>query len=83
MPREGGGVCFVYNQGGGCPPPTAMANGPAFAGGFSIGSKRVPFFAQAEPEVAAIEPRYQNGDTERLTPIEGFVLHEVTPAHFA
>jgi hypothetical protein len=82
MPREGGGVCFVYNQGGGCPPPVAMENGPAFAGGFSIGTKRVLFFAQAKPDVAAIELRYQNGDTEPLTPIEGFVLHEVTPAHY-
>lgn len=29
-----------------------------------------------------IELRYQNGDTERLTPVEGFVLHEVTPTHY-
>lgn len=82
MPREGGGVCYAYNQGDGCPPPNAMANGPAFAGGFSIGTNRVLFFAQAKPEVAAIELRYQNGETERLTPTEGFVLHEVTPAHY-
>lgn len=82
MQREGGGVCFVYNQGGGCPPPAAMERGPAFAGGFSIGTKRVLFFAQAKPEVAVIELRYQNGATERLTPMEGFVLHEVTPAHY-
>lgn len=82
MPREGGGVCFSYNQGGGCPPPAAMERGPAFGGGFSIGSKRVLFFAQSKPEVTTIELRYQNGDTERLTPVEGFVLHEVAPAHY-
>jgi hypothetical protein len=26
--------------------------------------------------------RYQNGENERLTPIEGFVLTEITPAHY-
>ncbi len=82
MPREGGGVCYAYNQGTGCPPPDATATGPAFAGGFSVGPKRILFFAHAKPEIAAIELRYQDGATERLTPVEGFVLHEVPPAHY-
>jgi hypothetical protein len=82
MERQGGGVCYVYNQGSGCTPPAAVESGPAFAGGLTIGTKRVLFDARAKPEVAAIELRYQSGDSERLTPVEGFVLHEVTPRHY-
>jgi hypothetical protein len=43
---------------------------------------RVLFFALAKPAVATVELRYQNGERERLTPIDGFVLHELTPAHW-
>lgn len=82
MPRRGGGECYVYNQGGGCPPPGALNRGPAFAGGLSIGTKRVLFFAEAEAKVTQIELRYQDGSREELTPIDGFVLHEITPAHY-
>jgi hypothetical protein len=37
---------------------------------------------QTKPDVATIELRYQNGESERLTPVDGFVLHEITPAHY-
>ena len=32
--------------------------------------------------MATVELRYQNGATERLTPTDGFILHEITPAHY-
>lgn len=32
--------------------------------------------------VATVELRYQNGKRERLKPIDGFLLHELTPAHY-
>jgi hypothetical protein len=82
MARRGGGRCYVFNQGSGCPAPSAVRRGPAFAGGLSIGTKRVLFFAQAKPAVAAIALRYQDGSVERVTPVEGFVLHEIAPAHY-
>jgi len=55
---------------------------PAYAGSLERGLTRVLFFDQTEPEVATIELRYQNGERERLTPIDEFVLHEITPAHY-
>jgi hypothetical protein len=82
MARTGGGRCYVFNQGSGCPPPDAVRRGPAFAGGLSIGGKRVLFFAQAKPVVAEVEFRYQDGSVEHVRPVEGFVLHEITPAHY-
>ena len=66
-------------------PGTALrqAQTPTLNGGFS-GSTNPPllFFVQAKPQVATVELRYQNGESERLTPIDGFVLHEITPAHY-
>jgi hypothetical protein len=82
MGRRGGGTCFVFNQGSGCPPTAALRHGPAFAGGLSIGTRRVLFFAQARPTVAAIAFRYQDGSSERVAPVDGFVLHEITPQHY-
>jgi hypothetical protein len=82
MPRTGGGDCYVFSQGGGCRIPRFDRREPAFLGGLSAGSSRVLFFGQAKPEVSAVELRYQNGDAERLTPVDGFVLHEITPAHY-
>jgi hypothetical protein len=82
MTRRGGGVCYVFNQGTGCPPPGIVARGPAFAGGLSIGMRRVLFFAEAKPAVTEIELRYQNGAREMLTPKDGFVLVEIPPLHY-
>ena len=48
----------------------------------SIPVTRVLFFALAKPAVATVELRYQNGERERLKPIDGFVLHELVPAHW-
>jgi hypothetical protein len=54
----------------------------SFAGGLSISTKRVLFFAQTPPDVAVIELRYQRGSRERITPISGYTLHEVTPYRY-
>jgi hypothetical protein len=82
MPRIGGGDCYVSNQSFGCRIPRFVAREPAFSGGLLGGSTRILFFGQAKPNVDAIELRYQNGTRERLTPVDGFVLHEITPAHY-
>jgi hypothetical protein len=54
----------------------------AFNGGLAGGADPVLFFAQTKPEVAAIELRYQNGESDRVTPVDGFVLIEIPPAHY-
>jgi hypothetical protein len=53
-----------------------------FDGGLSVAGSRMLLFALAKPAVATVELRYQNGKRERLTPLHGFVLHELTPAHW-
>jgi hypothetical protein len=82
----GGGNCSslaVFNQGGVCVDSGADEHEPGgFGGSLSAGSSRVLFFGQATPDVATVELRYQNGEGERLTPIDGFVLHELGPAHW-
>jgi hypothetical protein len=82
MPRKGGGLCFFYNRGEGCDAPSFEAQLPILDAGASGGATPVLFFGQAKPRVAVVELRYQNGERERLTPVEGFVLHEITPAHY-
>ena len=82
MPRIGGGDCFVFNQGGGCRIPRYTKHDPAFSGDLAPGATRILFFGQTKPQVAMVELRYQNGATERLTPIDGFVLHEIQPVHY-
>lgn len=77
MPRTGGGVCFLYGTGTGggfgCPSRDELAHLPAINGG-SVGGV---YFAQVKPDVTTVELRFRNGDTERITPIDGFVLHRV------
>lgn len=82
MPRTGGGDCFVATQTSGCRIPRFEAHEPAFNGGFLGGAHRILFFGQAKPAVAAVELRYQSGERERLTPVDGFVLTEITPSHY-
>jgi hypothetical protein len=82
IPRRGGGRCFLYNRGEGCDLPRFEAQMPAFQGGLSGGADPVLFFGQAKPEVARVELRYQDGTSQRLTPAEGYVLDEITPANY-
>jgi hypothetical protein len=77
MPRTGGGVCFLYGTGagggGGCTSPYWAARVPPVDGDGVNGV----YFAEVKPDVAAVELRYRNGDSERFTPTDGFVLHEM------
>lgn len=83
MPRIGGGDCYLFNRGFGCRDPRSAARIPTLNGGLS-GSTNPPllFFLQAKSKVAAVELRYQNGESERLTPTDGFLLTEIKPAHY-
>ena len=82
MPRTGGGDCYLFNQGQGCKIPRFVKQEPVFNAGLSGAATRILLSGHAKQQVATVELRYQNGESERLTPIEGFVLHEITPAHY-
>lgn len=77
MPRTGGGVCFLYGTGagggGGCTSPYWAARQPAVNGDAFNGV----YFAEVKPDIAVVELRYRNGDSERCTPTDGFVLHQM------
>jgi hypothetical protein len=62
--------------------PSSLDSNSVFLGGFDSGGEPVVFFGVAKPEVATVELRFQNRTRERLTPIDGFVLHELGPAHW-
>jgi len=80
MPRTGGGTCFVYGTGAGggegCASPRQLSQLPTVNGGGALGGV---FFAQVNSSVASVELRYANGTGERIAPVDGFVLHELTP----
>jgi hypothetical protein len=86
IPRDDGRYCYAYNRGGGCP------QGPldlTMVAGLQGGST-VLFTGQVRPLVAAVELRYQDGQVERLTPVEverltpaeGFLLYEIPATHY-
>jgi hypothetical protein len=84
MPRTGGGDCYLTNRSQGCEPPGSLSEIPgAFNGGLAGGADPILFFAQTKSEVAALEFRYQDGESDRVTPVDGFVLTEITPDHYA
>ena len=80
VPLTRGGECYIDNQGEGCGPSVPVFEARLY-GGLANGTDHVVFFAQTKPAVATVELRYQNGSTERLTPIHGFVVHRITNAH--
>jgi hypothetical protein len=83
MPRTGGGDCYLFNRGFGCQEPRFAEQTPTL-GGVLSGSTNPPllFFVQTKSNVVTVELRYQNGESERLKPIDGFALAEITPAHY-
>jgi hypothetical protein len=81
MPRTGGGSCYLFSAGAGggegCISPSWLSRLPAVNGGV-YGNGSV-YFAQVKPDVATIELRFQNGRTERLKAVDGFVLSAIAP----
>ena len=79
MPTTEGGVCYVSNVSGGCPP------GPLdvpLATGLS-GGNVVLFLGQARADVTWVVLRFQDGSEERIRPVRGYVLTEILPSHYA
>jgi hypothetical protein len=81
VPLTGGGFCQIATFGVGCGPTQPVFSGGLY-GGLRSHSNRVVFAGQTKPEVATVELRYENGERERLTPINGLVVHDIDPAHF-
>jgi hypothetical protein len=81
MPRTGGGSCYLFGTGAGggfgCLTPGELSQLPAVNGGV-YGNGGV-YFAEVRSGIATVELRYANGQTERLTPIDGFLLHQIPP----
>jgi hypothetical protein len=80
VPTRDGRRCYIHPRGGGC---LRELTDLAMTGGLHPGSQPVLFGGQVRADVAAVELRYQNGTSERVRPVEGFVLHEIAPAHYA
>jgi hypothetical protein len=80
MPTTDGGQCYVHNGGGGCSQPGGPEPHPLGAG--LQGGPTVLIAGQVRSDVATYELHYQDGTIERLRPVEGFILHEIVPAHY-
>jgi hypothetical protein len=83
MPRTGGGSCYLFGTGAGggfgCWTPRELSQIPAINGGvYGNGSF---YFAQVRSGIARVELRYANGRIERLTPVDGYLLHQIPPAY--
>jgi hypothetical protein len=81
MPTTEGGVCYIWRRGRGCPPAGWKQDMP-MVGGLASGGRPMLFQAQVVSRVATVELRYEDGTVERLLPVSGFVLGEVTAAHY-
>jgi hypothetical protein len=81
IPTRDGGRCFVSNRWGGCPPPGSEVDVPMAAG--IAGGGLVLFEGQVRSDVADVELHYEDGDVERLEPVDGFVLYDIPKAHYA
>jgi hypothetical protein len=80
MPTTEGGVCYVFNRGGGCPPKPLDV---PLAAGILGGSVPVLFAGQARPDVTEIVLRYEDGAEERIRPKRGYVMTEIATDHYA
>jgi hypothetical protein len=80
MPTTEGGRCIVFSRGGGCSSPGLRA--PPLSAGIH-GGDPVLLSGEVGDDVATYELRYEDGRVERLHPVEGFILREIPPSHYA
>jgi len=79
MPASDGEQCYVFGGGSGC---TIRGVKPHPLGAGLQGGPTVLLAGLVRPDVAVYELRYQDGTVERLEPVEGFILHEITSDHY-
>lgn len=80
MPSRDGGRCYAYSRSFGCSPAGSEAH--PLGAGLHGGARPVLIGGQVRRDVATYELHYQDGDVERLRPIEGFILHEISERHY-
>ena len=80
VPRAGDPPCFVWGGGRVCIPEGSEAH-PLGAG--IQGGPRVRVAGQVRSDVAIYELRYEDGDVERVEPVESFVLYEIPSRRYA
>ena len=80
IPSVDGGRCYVFNRGSGCPTPQVEAH--PLGAGLHGGGRPVLIAGEVRRDVATYELHYEDGVVERLRPIEGFILHEISERHY-
>lgn len=78
MPASDGEQCYVFGGGSGCSGNVE----PVPLGAGLQGGATVLLAGRVRSDVAIYELRYEDGTIERLNPVEGFILHEITPEHY-
>jgi len=82
LPTADGGTCYVYPRGNGCRPAGYEQPEPMEVS-LASGGNPMLFFGQVTSAVSAVELRFEDGSSERVKAIDGFVLTEVRPGHYA
>jgi hypothetical protein len=87
-PRRGGGRCQWLTSGGqpgrqyGCRPRSVTPEVGEIAVGLLSGSAPILLEGELGMGVATLELHYQDGDVQRVQPVEGFVLAEIPSRHW-
>ena len=87
-PSRTGGVCHWLTTDGragrsaGCSAGGAATPADELAVGLLSGAAPILFDGEVGAHVATVELRYQDGDVQRVQPVEGFVLAEVPSRHW-
>jgi hypothetical protein len=79
MPSTDGGRCYVFDRGSGCP---SQADADPLGAGLLGGGRPLLIGGEVRSDVATYELRYQDGVVERLRPVQGFILHEISGRHY-
>jgi hypothetical protein len=78
-PAPGDKLCYAYNGGGGC----LSQKFPARIDGFGPQGGAVVNICCAIPEgVTSVELQYEDGERERLRPVDGFLLYVIPSEHY-
>jgi hypothetical protein len=80
IPARDGGKCYVFSRSFGCAPPGSHA--PLLGAGLNGGSSPILFAGEVREDVATYELHYEDGATERVHPVENFILHEILSSHY-
>jgi hypothetical protein len=81
-PAPGAKLCYAYNGGGGCLSPRFPASIETFGGVQNSGSA-VNICCALPDWVAAVELRYEDGEREKVKPVDGFLLYVIPRAHYS